>query len=687
LTSGDNAQHLDSANDVLAEATTDAQGRFSFTDVPAPKSKFSADARQEPWDLVVTAKGYGLAWKRLTVGARHRPLTVQMAQEASIAGRFVDVEGKPITEVKVDIAGVDSLNQDPSGLHHSSPVNLDLSWSKLLPAAFSDAEGRVTLTGLPAQMRAILQITHIDYQRQIAFVATSDKPASQLTTRTYGPEPGKVNERQIEVHSHVFSLTLQRGHRLRGRIVTADTQRPVAGCQVEFIRKQPQSIFLPIPTDQDGWYLSQAMPAGEYRMIVRPPEKTDYLGVSEEITLGRDGQRETQHSLHLPRGQIVTGTVVDEATGAGIANVQINYRSDAPKALQRGDALLVAPARSDAEGHFRLAVPEGKSKIVLVGPVRGYVADRYLAFPDQQPDARFVREINVTAGQSLSDLRFSLIRGLTLTATILDRESKPMAGVTVIPRGSLGEQTHEFFRPEDARRTDAEGKFTISGLSPDAEGHLYIVDPERKLGTLVPLTLIKDQAVTDLGKIRLQALAAAKGKLVDEDGRPLSGIVVQSRTLAPSGAGRWSFEMPDASGISSADGNFEVPCLLPGMEYQLQFRADGYAYLQSEQFRTEVGFTQNMGTFTLAKADQSLAGIVVDANGKPQPNIRVNICEVGGKRIELPGQDNMLTDGEGRFCFVGLARGKLQIFIRNENAPLNVIDTEAGREDVKLVLP
>src|SRR5262249_5430668 len=59
--------HEQEIKDLLATTTPDEQGAFAFGKVPLPKPYLDELARTmpAPWDLLVTAKGHGLAWERL----------------------------------------------------------------------------------------------------------------------------------------------------------------------------------------------------------------------------------------------------------------------------------------------------------------------------------------------------------------------------------------------------------------------------------------------------------------------------------------------------------------------------------------------------------------------------------------------------------------------------------------------
>src|SRR5262249_35769131 len=150
--------------------------------------------------------------------------------------------------------------------------------------------------------------------------------------------------------------------------------------------------------------------------------------------------------------------VVDDATGKGIAGVEIQA-GPANDAAVEAD-FLSPSVWTDADGRFRIPAAAGKRRVILVGPVSGYDAPSQRALDRRPGKERFERTIEVVSGQPQPELRFELGQGLIVEGTVVDPEGKPAAGAEV-------EVMLQRPRSDDGRatRTDASGRFRLSGLS------------------------------------------------------------------------------------------------------------------------------------------------------------------------------------------------------------------------------
>ena len=65
------------------------------------------------------------------------------------------------------------------------------------------------------------------------------------------------------------------------------------------------------------------------------------------------------------------------------------------------------------------------------------------------------------------------------------------------------------------------GRFQVHGLAPDTEVPVYFLEPKRKLGAVVNLS-VKSAAGGPV-TVRLEPCGAARARLVDPDGKPVVG--------------------------------------------------------------------------------------------------------------------------------------------------------------------
>lgn len=119
-------------------------------------------------------------------------------------------------------------------------------------------------------------------------------------------------------------------------------------------------------------------------------------------------------------------------------------------------------ARTDAEGRYRITgVPPGKYVVTPMAPA--YVLLDISNFPPGKP-------LTLSAGDSVEDTDFRLLRGGVITGRVTDADGNPvvMEPVSVTPADPKSEQQHSRFFSVDQRdiATDDRGVYRIYGLQP-----------------------------------------------------------------------------------------------------------------------------------------------------------------------------------------------------------------------------
>ena len=122
-----------------------------------------------------------------------------------------------------------------------------------------------------------------------------------------------------------------------------------------------------------------------------------------------------------------------------------------------------------------------------------------------------------------------------------------------------------------------------------------------------------------------------------------------------------------------------------GQRYFLSVSAPGYGKVSDQEVRPPLaspGGRMSFPDIVLPSADQSVAGVVVDPQGRPLPRIAV-----AAKQERLPPGERlfMYTDAKGRFSFSGLCRGPVGVSAMD---PPNAgsLQVNAGDLNVKIVL-
>jgi len=239
---------------------------------------------------------------------------------------------------------------------------------------------------------------------------------------------------------------------------------------------------------------------------------------------------------------------------------------------------------------------------------------------------------------------------------VLDPSGAPVSGtrLTIVPISS-----------EMEVRSDAEGQYSITWQAntgaragaaalPAVQYLLVGRDVEHNLAAAVE---VNGQATNV--DLHLQAGLTLSGSVKDPGGAPVTNAMIRIIMYAGNGAGAVS-RQPTAA--PDAKGAFSFSALPQGQLYNLSVTADGYG---SANRRVPPAETQTaslqLETFTLAVANLSLRGQVLDAGDKPVPGVNVNMQGQG----QL--SHSTITDAKGRFVFEAVCAGPVQLFATSRN--------------------
>ena len=211
--------------------------------------------------------------------------------------------------------------------------------------------------------------------------------------------------------------------------------------------------------------------------------------------------------IRLVAGRRIAGRVVD-GQGVGILGVGIRAWP-----LDRGPAQGIVlgshgTASTDADGHF---------------DVIGLAGIRYRLFVEGGPDHAPAPRPVVQAGRT--DVEIRLDQGVSVDLCLVDDDSDPIAGavVRVVEPRVLGEVGYG--------RTDSRGEVRLEGLSARARYELRVQPPSERRD-LCPFVqqgwTVKDARVT------VPAGGVIAGRVVNQDGQPMSGATVVAFTGAKS---------------------------------------------------------------------------------------------------------------------------------------------------------
>lgn len=351
---------------------------------------------------------------------------------------------------------------------------------------------------------------------------------------------------------------------------------------------------------------------------------------------------------------VLSGRVLAEGTRQPLAG-----------AVVWDNAELARFARSDAKGGYRLVLPA----FALPGGNRWLRAVQ----PDYLEASGTVTA--ATAGEAAGPTL--VLRPIAAVAgKVVDLEGRPVAGAEVRAEeaatvGPMGVRRFELGRQPPLALSDEQGAFRLQ-LQP-GRSYTLRATHARFAPARVPLAGQLAPLATRTGvRIVLGNGAAAFGKVVDRDSRPVAGAEVQLTAAAAETPGLPRSPLPGMSAESyaaaaDAQGRF-VFDHLPAGRFDLRAKADGYAPLTVRGLTlAEAREPQDLGAVVLSPG-AVLEGTVVDAKGRPLAGTTVSaersqatggmiVRRIGNQRREASDNETR-ADAEGRFALRGLAPGE-----------------------------
>ncbi len=277
---------------------------------------------------------------------------------------------------------------------------------------------------------------------------------------------------------------------LRGWVTAGDTGNPLRRALIRATSQDGRGGGMAV-TDGDGRFEIKDLPAGRYTLSA---SKAGYVGMSygqrrpeQQGTLLDilEGQRVEKIALSLPRGGVITGTVLDEfgepVAGARVSTHRFRYVSGARRLMASG------AGATDDRGAFRIyGVAPGESYVsaalqapqqmmigtgsISSGPVDGYAPTYYPGTLDVVEAAR----LTVKAAEETSNVSFGLIstRLARLTGRAVTSTGAPVVQgfINLMPVSRLA--GGGVVTGMTSAVTRADGAFQIAGIS---AGHVHLV--------------------------------------------------------------------------------------------------------------------------------------------------------------------------------------------------------------------
>jgi RNA polymerase sigma factor (sigma-70 family) len=547
---------------LLGRGATGADGRFRFDATRTSRVGFLQV------QALATAHGFGLGWAAPNPDAGQPTCEIRLRPEQVIRGKLIDLNGKPADGVELRVRSLtrhDTIHGDDYiGGTMTEPV---LAWPRNVK---TDDHGFFTLAGIGGDMTMILSIRDPRFAIQTIQIETIDP------------------ERMKDLRYVLLPSTI-----VEGRALAADTGRPIphaivtVGSSINSPWSGAGSFFT---ADEQGRFKANVAPGQYYSIRAYPPEGQPYL-IPEHRFEWTKGAVKTVMDIKLPRGVLISGKVVEDATSRPLsgASVQFYARSRSDDLL--GETHAIVESKSD--GSFQIAVPPGKGHLVVFGPTPDYILEeigsRELWSGRPGGSRIYAHDIipyEVEPGDPPPELVAALRPGKTVRGRIVDPDGKPVESAVILTRLRVEDQ-HPSWRgaPKLFAR---DGRFELHGLDPEQPVPVIFYDADHTCGATVQLS--GKQAGEDL-TVRLQPNGRAKARFVGPDGRPIAGfalgrgfqIVVTpgppNLTTKPDDQPKRLADAADMANIDQPhyldfpradnDGRVTLPNLVPGALYRI----------------------------------------------------------------------------------------------------------------------
>ena len=617
----------------IAEGRTDAEGSCTLTEVDWPGAA-------TPWQhsvIIAYKPGLALGWRHIEQPGL--PVEIALLKPQLIGGTVQDPEGNGIAAVHVSVTHAAFVKETASGRDEGEWF---MAPPDLLPSllATTDKNGVFSFEVVPPNVRLGVEITAAGYGTVTAMVSEKSPGviklgrAAALEGRFVCEEPAEAAGMMIFLMGHFPSDIAPREG--RGYVVQET-----------------------VVAEEDGSFRLEELPPGKYRVMLIARAEDKWQATEKTELEVAPGAQIDDLDIKLARAWPITGRVVDAETAEPLADVRVSAYSETSQQQ--------VMATTDENGEYLLHGLPGKVQLNYQAP-NGYVS-RVLD-PGQDTS------VTVTAGEETVAEDIRLHRAVTVRGVVVNERDELVAGAEV-----WAQNAQEQFRREIRTVSDQQGQFELTALNPEATGGIYARSENAVCVNPAPL---RTGARDGLVRIVISERAASRviGRVLDDRGEPVAGTGVtimhqQERTSEGHTYTRLrSIEELD----TDEDGRFESPVLIPDWDYTVRISGAGHAFVETEQWTAARGGVHDLGDITVVVARASLAGVVVDAAGKPLAGVTVFNAGDGPQRVST------VTDEQGRFELTGLFEGHAWAFAESADHYFTGALAPTGSTDLKIVL-
>jgi hypothetical protein len=570
-----------------------------------------------------------------TIDARRAWLVSKAPERSPLATKATDSKGsfafdspkEPVVDLRIDAAGF-----APDALRVLADE--DVGAIALISAPMQ--KGTITANGKPLAGATVM------WSGSAHFLATTDANGQYSA-----PDPTKWANRLVVFHPDYAILeettagfggsakkgmdrTLNTGVTISGRLVGEDGQTPVAKA----------SILVdnwPIAATADDGSFSVAHAAKDWKVVE-----------ARSIALtGMRAHAANASNVRLTKQATIAGCVRDAKTQLPVAGAEVRIGAAGPLALANASS----DAFTDVKGNFSIVAAPGTYELMMTRP--GFAAPP--------------TTISVTAGKSAQKTIYASERARIL-GTVVDEDKRAVAGARLLARATSRDPMRMmgprgFNQQQDNGATSGpDGRFVLRNVT--AENDLQ-VDATRKgfpAGRSASLRLNPGERKSGV-LITIPRGVAFSGKVIDRDGRPVSGVAVEavdaSRDSGPGGMRRVMFNLMRARGDdvihTGSDGTFTLR--LKEGSYDVVFKREGFA---NKTLRAQS-----------VHASTKPVQVTLDAGVEITGRVTRSGAGVEGANISAMGPDGVasaITAADGSFRITDLTPGPMMLNVNKTDA-------------------
>jgi hypothetical protein len=442
-----------------------------------------------------------------------------------------------------------------------------------------------------------------------------------------------------------IAITLAEWGRLRGRLIEAESARPISG------GKMVLDNAVVATTDDQGWFEAVGLgPDGRHEAFTVCPGRARM-----RVLFFMSDRAETELEVRVPRAGKIVGRVTDErgrpipgalvgrsTSGHWISTTALFIRTDDEGRFEYDGVLPDRPTWLGAEAEGYEA--DGKDNLML-DPKIGSLGVLFRL--SRVPDAPR-REPNLAApvkATQRSDKR-------DVTGIVLGPGDQPIAGAVV--RWGATKHMHTV-----RTTTGADGHFRLEGV-PDQDGVVAVLP---RGSTLAPAFAFAQGRGDQDVRVSLLEGRSVRGVVRDDRGEPFSGVSVTPVVFSPDPNWGGLVWLDELGGQTDAQGRFQLAGLpLTGVKFD--FLRPGLSDLRNQIL--ELDGPDNIVTM---QAGGAIRGRVVDWEQRPVRSFRVLLGfprehhaadKGGGFFAGFSGIGLTYTSDDGTFVVKELVAGSVQ---------------------------